>query len=202
MSTLADWQTRGGTVQASVQLPPMDLNKEHVFELLEVRVEEGVTTKFGVKTKVKMVWKESGKETEFHRIWISFNESYSEKSNLVAFLTKVSPNPPAMGKDIKLGDHLAIGMRIRAMVKARIDPATGQPNGFYDFVSASIKRFNAIDTQPQTSTASLLNARLLTKRAKDRTEALDMLAKANAPKEVVLAFFNADLTNEIVYPVK
>lgn len=193
-----DWQNRGGTVNAGVQLTPMDLNKEHVFELMTVEIQEGVTTKFGIKNKVKTTWKESGKETGYHRVWCQFNESYNEKASLVAFLAKVSPRPIIAGTPITLGGYLTIGMKIKTMVQARIDKNSGHPSGYYDFIPASIKPFT--ETQEPTSNAGLADALRFAKGAKTGGEAFGLLI-GKVPNEVIQQFVAEDKAGKITYPI-
>jgi len=75
----------------------MDLNKEHIFQLVSIDFQDGVTETYEGKTqtvnKCKMVWKEADKEKDFHRIWFTANEFYSEKSNLMKFLVAASGKP-------------------------------------------------------------------------------------------------------------
>jgi hypothetical protein len=197
---MSDWQNRSGQVNASMQLPAIDLNKEHSFELQSVDIKEGVTTKYGIKNKVNLVWKEAGKETAFHRVWINFNESYAEKSNLIAFLKRVSPKPILPGTIVKLGDYLDIGMKITTMLQTRIDLKTGLPSGYYDFIPASIK--------PVTSTETLSNEVLLASALKitqgcvDPMEATNKLFEASAKAEVVQAFLAANKAGTLKFPIQ
>ena len=197
-----DWQNRGGTVNAGMQLAPLDLNKEHEFELMSVEVKEGVTTKFGIKNRVQMVWKEAGKDKDFHRIWTNFNESYNEKASLVAFLIKVSPRPIIPGTPIRLGDYLVIGMRIKTMVQARIDKVTSLPSGYYDFMPASIKPANASQTPSSAgSTATLADAMVIAKGAKSSGDAFALLV-GKVPNDIIQQFVAADKAGQITYPIQ
>lgn len=195
-----DWQNRGGTVNAGIQLAPLDLNKEHEFELMTVEVKEGVTTKFGIKNKVQMVWKESGKDKDYHRVWTNFNESYNEKASLVGFLMRISPRPILPGAPIRLGDHLTIGMRIKTMVQARIDKTTSLPSGYYDFISASIKPSAA----PQSASgygSCLADALAKARGAKTSSDAFALLV-GKVPNEVIAQFVAADKAGQITYPIQ
>lgn len=196
-----DWQNRGGTVNAGMQLAPLDLNKEHEFELMSVEVKEGVTTKFGIKNRVQMVWKEAGKDKDFHRIWTNFNESYNEKASLVAFLIKVSPRPIIPGTPIRLGDYLVIGMRIKTMVQARIDKVTSLPSGYYDFMPASIKPANASQAPSSAgSTTTLADALKLAQGAKSSGDAFALLV-GKVPNDIIQQFVAADKAGQIKYPI-
>ena len=139
-----DWRNRGGMVQAGLVLSPMNMNIEHVFELIEVKSKLGIQTPYGIKDKIQLIWKEVGVEKEAHRVWTEFNESYAEKSGLVGFISRASPKPVMPGITLKLGDYLELGMQIRTLVQARIDKKTGLPNGYYDFIPASIKPAGSI----------------------------------------------------------
>ncbi len=193
-----DWRQRGGQVNAGMTLAPMDLNASHKFELLSVEIKEGVTTKFGIKNKVNLVWKESGKEKDFHRVWTNFNESYAEKSNLVAFLRRVSPKPILPGVEIKLGDYLDIGMKIVVMVQNRMDTQTGLPSGYYDFVPASIKP--ATEPQGGASGATLADLLVVAKGCKTAGDVFAVVY-GKVPASVVQEFVAADKRGEIKYPI-
>lgn len=196
-----DWKQRGGQVNVGMQLPPMDLNKEHTFELLSVEIQEGVTTKFGLKNKVKMVWKEAGKDKDYHRVWTNFNESYAEKSSLIAFLRKASPRPILPGAEVRLGDYLDLGMRIRVFLKSRIDGATGQPSGYYDFEPTSIKPANGPQQQGAVGGGGLADALRVAKGAKSAGDAWAMLI-GKVPAEAMQAFLAADKAGQITYPIQ
>jgi len=202
--SMSDWQNIGGVIQIGFALPPMDMNKEHIFKLLEVKPKPQIQTKFGIKDKIQFIWEEVGpNEKECHRVWIEFNQSFSEKSNLVAFLTKASPKPILSGTPILLGEVMAIGMQIRAFVKARIGD-DGMPNGYYDFIPASIKPLGAQSTiTPPLSKpdATLTNALLLAKGAKDSMEAYFKLADAKAPVDLIAIFVQADKLGQVSYPI-
>lgn len=201
-----DWQNRGGQTQASAPLlPPMDLNIVHQFELVSIDFQDGVTETYkGVSkivNKCKMVWKEAGKEKDFHRVWVNVNEFYSEKSNMMKFLMAASGKPFVAGVTVKIGDYLGEHHRIKARVKARINKETGEPNGYYDFVPESIKP--AVDPQLASSKpdASLANALLLAKGASDFNTAMSLLKSARASKEVTMALFQANLDGKVTFPI-
>jgi hypothetical protein len=132
---------RGGIVTAGMKRAPMDMNVEHIFVLDDVKFKDNVPTQFGPKNKIMMVFKEAGKDgIDAQRVWVNLNESYNiEKSQLIAFLKKVSSKPINAGDTVLLSDHLKVGMKISARVIARLDRDTGAPTGYYDFVPASVK---------------------------------------------------------------
>ena len=200
---MTDWQNRGGVVNAG--LPPMDLNKEHVFELMSVDIQEGVQTKYGIKNKVKLVWKEADKEKDFHRVWINFNESYAEKSYLVKFMTSVSGKPILPGVPTTLGDHLYIGMKIKAMVQARIDKDKGTPSGYYDFISASIRTGGSLAMPKQTTGQQTVTWQQAIQQycrgAKSSGDVFGTLI-GKVPNDVIQAFVDADKKGEVKYPIQ
>ena len=101
---------------------------------------------------------------------------------------------------LKLGEYMQLGMKIRVMVQARIDKKTGLPNGYYDFIPASIKP--AMDQREIVfASPALANALLLAKGAKNHQEAMNLLTQAKAPKECVLALFQAHLDGKVDYPI-
>ena len=202
-----DWQNIGGTVQAGLVLSPMDMNVEHVFELQSVEPKMGVQTPFGIKDQIQLVFKEIGKEKDFHRVWVKFNLSFAEKSGLMGFISRASLRPVLPGITIKLGDYLEIGMKISSLVQARIDKKTGLPNGYYDFIPASIKpagslampKENPVVTQKPDAT--LANALLLAKGATSGTDAYFKLVEAKCPIELLQGFLVADKAGQIKYPI-
>lgn len=198
-----DWRNRGSTYTTAQQLPPMDLNAEHIFELMDVQLKPAQQTKYGLKDKIMLVWKEAGKTDNYHRVWITFNESYHEKAQLMKFLIAVSGRPVVPGVTVRLGDYLSIGMRISARLQARIDRNSGLPSGYYDFVSASIKPAHKTSPEPQQGgTASVLaNAIKTSIGAVDYMDALSKLAAAKVTPEVAQAFIAADKAGQIKYPV-
>lgn len=199
-----DWQHRGGMVNAGIQLAPMDLNKEHVFELMSVEIQEGVTTKYGIKNKVKMVWKEADKDKEYHRVWTNFNESYNEKAALVQFIAKISPRPIVPGTPVMLGDYIALGMRIKSMVQPRIDKEKGLPSGYYDFMPASIKPAGALSMPKNPSEVTPEWRAAISQFAKGAKSAGDAwgLLMGKVPTEYIQAFVAADKRGEITYPIQ
>lgn len=198
-----DWRNRGGTVQAGIVLSPMNMNVEHVFGLIEVKSKLGVQTPYGIKDKIQLIWKEVTNDKESHRVWTEFNESYAEKSGLVGFISRASPKPIMPGVTIKLGDYLEIGMQIRTLVQARIDKKTGLPNGYYDFIPASIKPAGSLSLPipTQTHSATLANALLLAKGAKDSMDAYCKLTDQKAPSDLIALFIQADKLGQVKYPI-
>lgn len=203
-----DWQNRGGIVTAGVQLPPMDMNVEHVFELIEVKLKPQVNTPYGIKDKIQFIWKEVGKEKDFHRIWTEFNESYSEKSSLVQFIKQASPKPVVPGVPIKLGEMMCIGMQIKGLVQARFDNKTKLPNGFYDFIPPSVKPAGSLTiSKPaldnaQSTTDAVMLAYTHARGSKNFDEAYLKLAETkDITTQQVAAFVMADKNGQIKYPI-
>jgi hypothetical protein len=122
---------------AASNITELDTSKYHQFELMEVRRLENVQTKFGVKNQIRMTFKEAGKERDFHRVWLTFNESNFEKSNLVRFMSQISGKPIQAGTEVRSGDYLRMGMKVLALVKPRI--RNGEKSGYYDFIMESVK---------------------------------------------------------------
>jgi len=207
---MSDWKNRGGETTASVQLPPMDLNREHIFELVTLEIQEGVTETYEgeskIVNKVKMIWKESGKDKDFHRVWLTFNEFYSEKSNLMKFLLAASGKVFVPNVKVTLGDFLTERHLIKVMLKARFDKIKGTPNGYYDFIPASIKPISASQppASPQSGDTSVLlaNAMLIVHGCEDAMSATQRLFDAQCKAEVVQAFMQANKEGKITYPCK
>jgi hypothetical protein len=195
----ADWKNRGGTVSTGVVLTPMDMNVEHTFELTSIEIKEKVQTPYGIKDKVETIWSEVGKPKEnAHRVWLKFNESYADKSGLVAFIRRASPKPIIAGANIKLGDYLDLGMKIKVLVQARIDNKTGQPNGYYDFIPASIKPL--VEPQGRPSGASLADLMVIAKGCKSSGDVF-AVAYGKVSAEVIQEFIAADKAGKVVYPI-
>jgi len=207
---MSDWKNRGGETTASIQLPPMDLNREHIFELVTLEIQEGVTETYEgeskIVNKVKMIWKESGKDKDFHRVWLTFNEFYSEKSNLMKFLLAASGKVFVPNVKVTLGDFLTERHLIKVMLKARFDKIKGTPNGYYDFIPASIKPISASQSpaSPATGDSSVLlaNAMLIVHGCEDAMSATQRLFDAQCKAEVVQAFMQANKEGKITYPCK
>jgi hypothetical protein len=197
-----DWRNRGGDAAAMVQLPPMDLNKEHMFELMTVDFQDGVQETYEGKTKtvnkIKMVFKEAGKDKDYHRVWMNFNEYYTEKSNLMKFLLAASGKTFVPGVHVTLGDFLQEHHKIRVMLKARFNATTGQPSGYYDFVPASIKP--ATEPQQGASGATLADALVIAKGAKTSGDAFAVMV-GKVPNNIIQEFVAADKRGEIKYPI-
>jgi len=207
---MSDWKNRGGETTASIQLPPMDLNREHIFELVTLEIQEGVTETYEgeskIVNKVKMIWKESGKDKDFHRVWLTFNEFYSEKSNLMKFLLAASGKVFVPNVKVTLGDFLTERHLIKVMLKARFDKIKGTPNGYYDFIPASIKPISASQSpaSPQSGDSSVLlaNAMLIVHGCEDAMSATQRLFDAQCKAEVVQVFMAANKEGKITYPCK
>jgi hypothetical protein len=199
-----DWQSRGGTVSAGMVLAPMDMNIEHVFELTAVKFKANMQTPFGIKNKIETIWTESDKSKETaHRVWMTFNESYAEKSGLVGFIGRASPKPIMPGLPIKLGDYLVLGMKIRVLVQARIDPKTGLPNGYYDFIPASIKPVgtqSTIQNAPASAT-SVVEIGFICKGAQNSMDAYQRLTDACVKPELIALFVSEDKKGAFKYPL-
>ena len=209
-SRMSDWKNRGGETTASIQLPPMDLNREHIFELVTLEIQEGVTETYEgeskIVNKVKMIWKESGKDKDFHRVWLTFNEFYSEKSNLMKFLLAASGKVFVPNVKVTLGDFLTERHLIKVMLKARFDKIKGTPNGYYDFIPASIKPISASPSpaSPQSGDSSVLlaNAMLIVHGCEDAMSATNKLFERNAKTEVVQAFLAAHKAGTVKFPIQ
>jgi hypothetical protein len=197
-----DWRQRGGDAAAPVQLPPMDLNKEHFFELMSVDFQDGVQETYEGKTKtvnkIKMVFKEAGKDKDYHRVWMNFNEYYTEKSNLMKFLLAASGKPFVAGIHVTLGDFLQDHHKIHVMLKARFNAQTGLPSGYYDFIPASIKP--ATESQGGVSGVTLVDLMTIAKGCKSAGDVF-ALAYGKVPANIIQEFVAADKRGEIKYPI-
>jgi hypothetical protein len=201
----ADWRNRSGKVQEFKPLPPMDLNKVHTFALSAVEIKENVTTKFGVKTRVQTTWLEQGvtPKEDAHRVWVTMNESYTEKSTLIKFLAQVTKKKIIGAvEDLRLGDYLELGLEIKAMVKPRIGQ-DGKPSGYYDFVMESVTptRQATLPEAEGTTEMSIDSIKLLIKGAPEKDEAMLILLNAKQPNNVIQKFLLAVRNGKITFPV-
>ena len=105
---------------------------------------------------------------------------------------------------VLLGEFMAIGMQIRAFVKARIG-ADGMPSGYYDFIPASIKPAGSLtiakEAPAHNATATLTNALLNAKGATSGTDAYFKLVEAKCPADMIQQFLAADKAGTIKYPI-
>jgi hypothetical protein len=108
--------------------------------------------------------------------------------------------------------YFIVGMRFRSRIKIGYDKTpTGVKvvNGRFWLDGPTCRKLLASDTAGEDfqtpaqlkPDASLANALLLAKGAKDGHEALNKLKQANATKELTMAFFNADLEGKVTYPI-
>lgn len=150
--------------------------------------------------------------TAFFRVdKLNFSEDESFRSAIIRFFHKIG-HPLHEGIEPNWVDFFVVGMRFRCRVVVGTDVKEGKkiPNHKYYIDIPTCRPLLPTDTagesfavEPpiQKPDPSLANALLLAKGSKDRTQALDALAKANAPKELTIAFFNADLADRIKYPI-
>jgi len=152
--------------------------------------------------------------TAFFRVdSLNFSEDELYESAVVRFFKKIkNPLPENVAPDWT--QYFVVGMRFRA----RVVIGKGQdkkPNGNYYLdvptcrpLLASDKAredFEPSNTQPtkasQEPAATLSTALLLAHNAKDFKEAMSMLEKAQASKDVVMALFQANLDGKITFPI-
>lgn len=203
-----NWQNRGGIPQQFAKLPPMDLNAEHEFELIDVNTKDNVPDIYNpgkTVNKIITVWKESGKQTEFHKIYAEFNEYYSEKASLMKFLCKVSGKPFVVGTPVKLGEWLYIGMKIKARVLAKYNKDTGEPTGNYKFAE-SIKPGGSLTISQNASPAvtpseKVAKAISFAKGAVNAGDAFGLMV-GKVSQDYIQEFIAADKRGEIKYPIQ
>lgn len=151
--------------------------------------------------------------TAFFRVdKLNFSDDDSFRSAVIRFFQKIG-HPLSEHIEPNWEEYFVVGMRFRARVVVGTEKksdGTKVSNGRYYLDVPTCRKLLPGDTAGETFApatpetkpdSSLANALLLAKGAKDRTQALDALANAKAPKELTLAFFNADLTGTIIYPI-
>jgi len=145
--------------------------------------------------------------TAFFRIdSLNFSEDESYQSAIIRFFKKIG-NPLTDGISPDWDKMFVVGMRFRGRVVVGRG-ADKQPDGRYYLDIPTCRKLLPSDTagesfgtQIQDAPNLLANALLLAKGAKDIHVAMDMLQKASATKEVVMALFRADLEGKVTYPI-
>lgn len=145
--------------------------------------------------------------TAFFRIdSLNFSEDESYQSAIIRFFKKIG-NPLTEGISPDWDKMFVVGMRFRGRVVVGRG-ADKQPDGRYYLDIPTCRKLLPSDTagesfgtQTQDAPNLLANALLLAKGAKDIHVAMDMLQKAGAAKEVVMALFRADLEDKVTYPI-
>jgi hypothetical protein len=140
--------------------------------------------------------------TAFFRVdSLNFSDTESFESGIVRFFKKIKAPLPEAG-DIDWTNHFLVGMRFRSRVAVGMDDKK-MPNGKYFLDVPTCRPILPGDkndgaVKPE---ASLANALLLAKGAKDFNTAMDMLKAAGSSKEVAMALFNANLDGKVTFPV-
>ena len=143
--------------------------------------------------------------TAFFRVdSLNFSEDEAFESGIVRFFKKIKAPLPEAG-DIEWGNHFLVGMRFRGRVVVGKDDKKA-PNGKYFLDVPTCRPILPSDKNDGTATtpkpdASLANALLLAKGAKTHQEAMDKLQSAGAPKEIVMALFQANLDGKVTFPI-
>lgn len=138
---------------------------------------------------------------------LNFSEDESFESGVVRFFKKIK-KPLSENAAPNWEDHFVVGMRFRGRVAIGKDE-NKKPTNRYFLDIPTCRPLMASDTagesfaQPaaQKPDGSLTNALFLAKGAKDFHEAMAMLEKASASKEVTMALFQANLDNKITFPL-
>jgi hypothetical protein len=154
--------------------------------------------------------------TSFFRVdKLNFAEDDSYRSAIIRFFYRIG-HPLKEGIEPDWNNYFVIGMRFRSRVVVGVDIKEGKkvPNHKYYIDIPTCRPLLPIDTagesfdqqtqapaQLQKPDASLANALLLAKGAKDGQEGLQKLKAANAGPELTKVFFNADLDGKINYPI-
>jgi hypothetical protein len=135
---------------------------------------------------------------------LNFSEDDAFESAIIRFFRKIG-HPLVEGVEPNWDDYFVVGMRFLARVAVGKDDKKS-PNGKYylDVPTCRPLKANATaaPTNPtQYTPEALANALFIAKGAKTNGEAMDKLKSANAPKDIVMALFNAELDGKITYPI-
>jgi hypothetical protein len=202
--------------------PLLNSDDEYVFKLIkfphgykkvdETKNDDG-TVKSVTKTMAVCEFEDQTHKnivtTQFRIDKLNFGTDEKYKSGVVKFFQKLG-SPLTENKTPDWKDHFVPGMRFRGrvVVKTMKDKDNKDVTKYYLDVP-TVRKLMASDTagesfaQPtaQKPDASLANALFLAKGAKDFHEAMAMLEKANASKEVTMALFQANLDNAVHFPL-
>jgi len=140
--------------------------------------------------------------TAFFRVdTLNFSEEEAFESAVVRFFKKIKAPLPETG-DIDWSNHFLVGMRFRGRVVVGKDDKK-VPNAKYFLDVPTCRPILPSDKSDGTvkPDASLANALLLAKGAKDFNSAMDMLKAAGTSKEVAMALFNANLDGKVTFPI-
>jgi hypothetical protein len=135
---------------------------------------------------------------------LNFSEDESFESAIVRFFKKIK-HPLPEGVSPNWDEYFVVGMRFRGrVVIGRGDDK--KPNGKYFLDVPTVRPLLPQDkgdapATSQDASATLANALLLAKGSKTHQEAMDKLQSAGAPKELVMALFQANLDNKITFPI-
>ena len=137
---------------------------------------------------------------------IHFSEDDSFQSGVIRFFKKIG-HPLIEGVAPVWEDYFVVGMRFRSRVVVGLTDK--KPNGNYYLDIPTCRKLQAGSegpTAPQgtpvpSGDGLLANARFIAKGAKDWPEAAQKLKEANAPKEVVLALFQANFDGAVTFPI-
>lgn len=137
---------------------------------------------------------------------LNFSEDDAFESAIVRFFKKIK-HPLVDGVSPNWDEYFVVGMRFRGRV-AIGKGEDKKPNGKYFLDIPTCRPLLPSDkgeSEPTpaspNASASLANAVYLAKGAKDFHEAMAMLEKASASKEVTMALFQANLDNKITFPL-
>ena len=189
----------------------------HVVKQLQTKKKDGVEIKVPVE-KVVVEWEEQTTKNivvSFFRVdAVNFSDDESFESAVVRFFKKIKVPLPEHS-EINWENHFVVGMRFRGrvIVKSDVDKDNLPVVKYYldiptcrkllpsDITGESPVAESTKPAPPASGQSDILNACLIAKGAKDSHEALQKLRDANASKELTMAFFNADLSNQIKYPI-
>jgi hypothetical protein len=151
--------------------------------------------------------------TAFFRVdKLNFSDDDSFRSAVIRFFAKIGHMlPENVYPDWE--NYFVVGMRFRARVVVGVDKTpTGKiPNGHYYLDIPTCRKLLQTDgSEGDTSVAKpkpdeganlLANALLLAKGCKDNREAIVKLQDLKVPKDVFMAFFQADQDGKVNYPI-
>jgi hypothetical protein len=141
---------------------------------------------------------------------LNFSDEGKYESAVVTFFKKIKrPLPP--DQDVEdWTQHFVLGMRFRSrvVIKQKLNKDGTRVNNYYldiptcrPILPSDMHPEAAATLNNQDAAATLANAVFLAKGAKDFHEAMAMLEKANAPKDIVMALFQAHQDGKVKFPL-
>jgi hypothetical protein len=131
---------------------------------------------------------------------LNFSDDDAFESAIIRFFRKIQ-HPLKEGIEPNWDEYFVVGMRFRARVAMGKDQNKKPVIGKYYLDVPTCRPIGATTSPSETYTATLANACLLAKGAKNSQDAYFKLVDAKAPSELIALFVQADKLNQIQFPI-